>query len=492
MKPSNQLFEKKIEGEVDSLFLTSLINSLKSGDILKINYAVEALNGKEHAEIFYKISDKHIKNTLQSHFYEGLAKCLESKRFDDFRHLLEFSTMFDIFIEVKKIPNRFEIASKSILMCFQEVSDGYQTASLGKLIEILRFFNEFNLFDKIISKEELNILAKIKRDKLLLLNLKDLFGVVSDSFILYIVRVIPKDLYNFLISRSTEFSYYANPHQIAQYANIFFNRYSIYGLSVEKLGRVRHFLYNFNKNYKLEETNSIENNDLRFIEFYFKNKKHLISPQNIKKNIEKIREKIRDKTDYNFYNLSMVLLGGLGPQGHGFTYSTPKGEIIEICSDIRENDAIIVKYKQFLKKQFLIKLKKEMSIFNIDDITIVKIDDYLSDVLNNRELINYYKKEPILNEIKSFLNTKGNTKQTKYLIEKISNAISIILRPIEMIDQFKCRMNLVAEHKLKSEEIASLTSLKEKSHYDVLRERFFFQYIIKWFYEIYKSKIAES
>ena len=41
---------------------------------------------------------------------------------------------------------------------------------------------------------------------------------------------------------------------------------------------------------------------------------------------------------------------------------------------------------------------------------------------------------------------------------------------------------------LKSEDIASFTTLQGKSHYDVLRERFFFQYIVDWFYSFYVSK----
>ena len=73
----------------------------------------------------------------------------------------------------------------------------------------------------------------------------------------------------------------------------------------------------------------------------------------------------------------------------------------------------------------------------------------------------------------------------KILVNDISNTIQAILRPIKMMDQYKARMDLVAKGLLKSEDIAKLTSLKEKSHHDILRERFFFQYIVEWFYEIY-------
>ena len=192
----------------------------------------------------------------------------------------------------------------------------------------------------------------------------------------------------------------------------------------------------------------------------------------------------------------MVLLGGIGPQGHGFTYSTPKGEIIEICSDQRESEAIIVKYKQFLKNQFLMRLEKEMENLGIEAETIEKIINYLRDILSSKELINYYKKEPILKKLKSFFTEKQRNKEDfltafNILIDKISNAMDIILRPIDMIDQFKCRMDLIADEKIKSEDIAKLTSLKDKSHYDVLRERFFFQHLTEAFKKKYYEKKSE-
>ncbi|KKN34772.1 hypothetical protein LCGC14_0790450 [marine sediment metagenome] len=115
------------------------------------------------------------------------------------------------------------------------------------------------------------------------------------------------------------------------------------------------------------------------------------------------------------------------------------------------------------------------------------------DALDKEEFIDYFKKESILYNIKKFLLEDGEYQDffergLKELINKISNAFHIILRPIKMMDQYKARMNLVARGILKSEDIAKLTSLKEKSHYDILRERFFFQYIVDWFYDVYQAE----
>jgi hypothetical protein len=189
----------------------------------------------------------------------------------------------------------------------------------------------------------------------------------------------------------------------------------------------------------------------------------------------------------------MVFLGGLGPQGLGFTYSTPKGEVIEICSDIKQNEAIIIKFKKFLKTQFIKKLRKEMIKLDINEITINKTVTYLKEALDKKSFISYFKKDSIIHNIKDFLlEESGNLDFSGYtfkdLLNKISNAIQVILRPIKMIDQYRARMDLVARDLLKSEDIAKLTNLKEKSHYDILRERFFFQHIVNWFYEIYQTE----
>ncbi|TFG29250.1 MAG: hypothetical protein EU532_03620 [Promethearchaeota archaeon] len=497
----------EIPKNIHSLIIDSIVKSLKTGEISKIQFAIENLVEDNFLRVLNLSSNEPIKEVIERNFYFGLAKCLSSKKFQNFSQMADFSIDFDIFIDVTKIPNRFEIITNLVIECIREVSEGYQTSSLGKQLEIIRFCNKYNLFQRDLVKTDLKIIEDVKKDKLFLSNLKDLFGDVSDPLIFYIRTIIPQELFDYFISEP--YLYYTDQDQLIEYIRfVFFNQYSIYGLSVRNLGSVEEFINEFKKNYLNHKNSQVNHQVDDFIEFktihkyqiYYFNieeerihtilKKHLVSPKVLFKNMDHI---LANDNHYKFYSLSMVLLGGLGPQGHGFTYSTPKGEVIEICSDIKENEAIIIKYKQFLKQQFLNKLEKELRTFQINGEIIDRITNYLLEILDQKELINYYKKENILRKIKDFLNQdayEGNEIfiDLQSLIEDITSAINNILREIKMEDQFKTRMNLVLKNKIKSEDIAKLTSLREKSHYDVLRERFFFQYIVEWFYDLYMSK----
>ena len=470
-------------------FFERIINFLESGDIYKIEQVYNQISRSKITETFSSISDKNLRNRIEKSFYKGLSKCLESRRFENFVHMLDYAINFDIFIDVKKIPDRIEIITNLLGSVLQSVD-------LGEIIEILRFSNQYNIVEKDISKEEFKQIKEIKKDKLFLANLNDLFGEPSNAFILFVYNVMPNNLYEFFKEALNLYSFSSNDAFNIGFVINYLNQYSVYGLSVKLLGNCNGFFKNFQKKNlsENEKLNEIKNKELKidkkFVEFSFKNEKHLASPENLKK----IKSDIVSNNIYKFYNLSMVLLGGIGPQGHGFTYSTPKGEVVEICSDIRENDAIIIKYKEFLIRNFLLKLEKELeNNFQIDVNIRDRIIGYLLDVLDRDELINYYKRDIILKKINDFLNQDEiylnyNKMDLHELIRKISNAINIILRKIRMEDQFRTRMELISENKLKSEDIAKLTSLKEKSHYDVLRERFFFQYIVDWFYEIYKEE----
>ncbi len=192
----------------------------------------------------------------------------------------------------------------------------------------------------------------------------------------------------------------------------------------------------------------------------------------------------------------MIIFGGLGPEGFGFTYSTPKGEVIEICSDQKETEAIIIQFKQYLKRKFLDKLEKEMDRLYINLDIRRKVIKYLSDVINPKDLISYNNKNSILRSIRNFLFQfdefqKIDGSEIEEILQDISLAISIILKSVKLKDQFMARMDLVASGKLKSEDLAKLTSLRGKSHYDVLRERLFLQNKPKWFFKDYPEEIKE-
>ncbi|MFX1313577.1 MAG: hypothetical protein ACFFHD_13365 [Promethearchaeota archaeon] len=454
-----------------------------------------------------KISNIKNKQLFEILYYKELAKCLKYGEFENFKELFNASIDFNIFIDVKKIPKRFEFISKLLIKLIDRISTEYQTSALGDQIDILRFCNEYGLLERELTEEEKNSIKKIKNNKLLLANLNDLFGYISDSFISYLHLIYPRNLYDYFMSRAN--SNFQDIDGLMHYIkNNFFNQYTVYGLSVRYLSSIGKFIDIFNKNYKLfkneksKEKIDLSNKDKRFMEFnviyrtfyygiedsreFREIKKHLVSPDNILKNLNNIIE----RKSYNFYSISMVLLGGLGPQGLGFTYSTPKGEIIEICSDQKENEAIVIKFKQYLKRKFLNALKIELTNFKINSIISNKIIEFLSEILDPRELINYNDKDSILKKIIEFLKQidefqKDYKWELEEIIRKISYAISIIFRKIKLKDQFITRMDLVSKGKIKSEDIAKLTSLRGKSHYDVLRERFFFQYVVDWIYEIY-------
>jgi len=476
-----------------------IIDSLKSKNINQIKRSINQVIDRNSSDLFSSSEYKDYKEKIEEHYYLTLSKYLASMQFKKFRKLFNYSNKLEIFIDVKKIPSRFDIICELHL-------DGIQTGQTGRIFDIIRFYNEYNLFERYFIKEEEELIEELKKDKILLDNLKDLFGKVSKSLIYYSCKIIPYDLYlmfsNYYNSaRFTEDNFFMRDYFNLSFLLRYFNRYAIYGLSVENLGTVEGFFKKFQKVYAEKMAKAKvdgKESDLKFIEFTFRRKKHLVSPENLMK----IKNKVLAKDHYKFYSLSMVFLGGLGPQGHGFTYSTPKGEVIEICSDIRENDAIIVKYKQFLKQQFLTKLENKLKNSAINGEVSQKIINYLNEELNPSDLINYFKKDGVLRQIIKFL-TENETSSINYneffddstifeLIKTISDSISNILRKIKLDDQFKTRMDLIDEKRVRSEDIAKLTSLKGKSHYDVLRERYFFQNEINWFYKDYSEKLLNS
>jgi hypothetical protein len=467
----------------------NLIMTLKSGYISEFINLVDKFTEERPSCIPDSKNYDEFKIILERAYYDALSKCLISSRFNEFGQLFNYSDKLGIFIDISNI-NIAQIMTKLHI-------EGILAGDRGRIIELVRFFNNYNLFERNFTAEQLKMIQEIKKhDKLLSINLKDLFGNVSDSLIFYVCKMMPHDYLVWL--RDREIGFVMPPKALENWTDNF----PIYGLSVRNLGRVEDFIKEVES--KLNSDGPTENtltfvfnpryiynlNERRVIGVY--REEHLVYPENILKN----KEKILDKENYNFYSLSMIIFGGLGPEGFGFTYSTPKGEIIEICSDQRETEAIIIQFKQYLKRKFLDKFEKEMDRLNIDIDIRRKIIKYLSEILNPKDLISYHDKDSILRNIRNFLFQfdefqNMNESGIEEIFRIISIAISMILKRIKLKDQFMTRMDLVAKGKLKSEEIAKLTSLRGKSHYDVLRERMFLQNKPKWFFKDYPEEIEE-
>ena len=74
---------------------------------------------------------------IEIEFYNGLSESLKLGQFKSFQKLIDNSIKFDIFLDVKKIPNRFNLISMLLLSCTERISEGYQTSALGDIIDIL-------------------------------------------------------------------------------------------------------------------------------------------------------------------------------------------------------------------------------------------------------------------------------------------------------------------------------------------------------------------
>ena len=314
-------------------------------------------------------------NNYEQNLYKKLSRYLREKDFKKFIELSIGKVDKGFYYNPSKIMSRFEILSTLLKDTIRNVSEGYETSALGEFIEILRFFNNHHFLERELSEEAQNLITNIKQDKIFIANLLDLFDKITNSFIFYLINDIPQLFHDFFINNPNP--YFPDSDILIYYVkNVFFNQYTIYGLSVRYLGTVSKFFKELRKELKRDKFH-IKNSNTEFIEldikykfseFYMNygdtqqrliTKKHLISPRNILKCMNDNLVKSED-FNYKFENLSMVLLGGIGPQGHGFTYSTPRGEVIEICSDIKENEAIIIKYKIFLKEQFIHRLDLEL------------------------------------------------------------------------------------------------------------------------------------
>jgi len=477
----------------------ALIKTLKSGNISDFIYLVDKFTENSPSCLTDSKNFDNFRANLEKAYYEAISDLLISNKnnFDkskeDVAQLFDYSDKLGIFIDVSKIDAEGIISELHIY--------GLKNGLRSRIIELVSFFNKYNLFERKFTADQLKIIQDIKdKNKLLVTNLKDLFGNASDSLIFYICKVMSYDYVKWIrdmLKNPREHRFLLTPNSLKNWTD----GYAIYDLVVRNLGSVEEFIKKVEDKQKAVslqedviflEFSPVDHYRIYRGEFHRLSEIHIVYPDIIKQH----KASILSKDNYKFYSLSMVLIGGTGPEGLGFTYSTPKGEVIEICSDQKETEAIVIKFKQYLKRKFLDKLEKEMASIYIDLDIRNRVIKYLSEIINPKVVVSYYNKSLMIRKIRDFLLQIEEFQHMDELklgaiMEKISFAISIILRRIKLKDQFMTRMDLVAKGKLKSEDIAKLTSLRGKSHYDVLVERMFLQNKPKWFFKNYPKEILE-
>ena len=86
------------------------------------------------------------KEEIEKYYYKLLSETLRDSKFVNFKKIFDHSIKFDVFLDVKKIPERFEIISSLIINCIQGAMRGYDYQTfLGDQIEILKTCNKFNI-----------------------------------------------------------------------------------------------------------------------------------------------------------------------------------------------------------------------------------------------------------------------------------------------------------------------------------------------------------
>lgn len=384
---------------------------------------------------------------------------LNSKRFDQIFSILQFGKNYQLFEQIFPKP-------------IDQMLDPSRSTNIGK-------FDDDITFDDLTSDHPALLIKSLKNNAHLMENLRELIGYDRKSELTKLLEFLyiyfPHKIFDYF---EHTFNFYVDQNEMIDYISDFIDNFTFYGLSIKKIGYTSHFFRFFNK--LMDSDPPFD--DVDEIEIEFANRHILISKSNIVNIHARIQERPRK---YEFPLLGMVLQGGLGPQGYGFVYFTPRGELVEVCSDSDANQAYIVHFKQFLKDDFIEILESRLKTLNLSLAQKEHLIGILDGRLGENQIIGYTKEEFILHQIRDFLEDEFDfrrlTSQEKHdLFGLLQQKIHSLLMPITLVDQYRCRLDLVSRGQVHPGEIAKLTSLGAKSHYDVLIERYFYQTIIQF------------
>jgi len=430
-------------------------------------------------------------NLSEDQYLSQLNRYLMSGNLRDFEKLVKRLDDQGISLDLSRIQNIEEKVSNLFIYHLQT------GINIDEIFHILKFANDFQFFAGLSEESNLPIADK---DQEIIMNLQSLFENLSPGFFHYIVESLPNALSIFISSNRGRFLPFDSRISLEETINSIYsfvdNTYSSYGLRTRKIGsfedyyqkykRKRQFFNEDYYSFEVERTDLTDQSNQSFFIIFTERgntaEKHLVyAPL-----LEKVRKKFElSEYSYEFPIVSMIVEGGIGPEGKGFAYLTPHGEVIEVCSDAKQNKAYIIEYKKYLKSIFLEKLAQHMQSWP-EKLRLETIDFFKTNI--HTQMVGLHDIENLSEQEINLYLKKVNNLITQDFLNFLDKSLYEILIPVQMEDQFKVRMDLIKDNKISESEVARMASLGEISHFDILNQRIFFLNLIKNIIRILKRK----
>ncbi len=416
------------------------------------------------------------------HYLKQLADFLRVGDFVSFERLVDRLRDEGYTIDFSQISNIEQLVSNIYIAYLQN------GVNIDGMLQTLKFANNMQILVNTTPKNS-HTLSEQKLE-LIKLNIFSLFSDYTEGFLNYILYYLPDRLSQYISNANVMFidNQVSLSDRVKYIHSIVDNVYSVgsYGLRTRKIGTFSKYLQRYQGHraevednyysFEIKQSDLLSNqSQLLMASLWFElsslTEQHLIYAPSL----ERVKEKYyHGDYHYEYPIVSMVTTGGLGPEGKGFVYLTPRGNIIEVCSDAKQTKAYVIEYKKYLKDIFLQKLEKKMRHWDISENLKLETLNFFNENIRTK-IVDFHKIETInIDEILDFIPPAAKSHINPDFFTFLKSSLLDIFFPIQMEDQFKVRMDLISNQKLTETEIAKLASLGNVSHYDVLNQRFFF------------------
>ena len=389
-------------------------------------------------------------------------------------HIADSDSTFNFYKIPKlkfKISNSLKVALETSVM----------SSDFSIFFNILDIANKLRLFRKDFSPNQKKKKIFPKYSHEFLENLRLIFSNIDQDFIDFMMDDVPLIALDLINSRVSEFTgTNIGVENLKHYVENVFYAYTLRTRKVATFEEYKQYYQTNRRQYdedfvaidiKMDYQDNFSFDPVSFLDF---EETHIMDEELFQAVVD-LRKKGKI---YDYPIVSLVTSGGVGPQGKGFAYLTPLDEVVEICSDLTQNRAYILKFKEFLKSIFLTHLEKKLQEEALPPKVIEGLTEFLQDNLE-LEYININHYEIIIEKIEGYIDRhKIKLSDKENLLKYVKMSLLSILAPVKLEDQFKLRMKLIRDKKLRLTDVSKLVSLGDVSHYDILNQRQFFIHML--------------